>query len=256
MSESKQVVHSPVSLQANLDQLKAAVQDNQKQIAQITKSMMESQQDIAALQAGIAEIEQTVKAYTQALQAAGDLGALGTFVAKESAMALAAVGPGKADLDKTIKTYDDKVAALTQAATDAQTASDKAAADLAQAQKKVTDSQASYDGAKAMVAKLQTWAADTKSLKGQTTTAADAGGFGTMYFLVQEMQAVLGKITGSDNPDDFRTELTSFFADLQTAKTTLRQKRTPPTPRPPALSWPRRPSATRRRRGGPPWSIS
>jgi chromosome segregation ATPase len=232
MEKSEQAAQAPVDLQAELKKLTDAVGADQDQIAQVTKAIAGLQQDISVLQAGISDIDQTVKAYIQALQAAGDLGSLRSFIDQEASMAAAAVGAGKAALDKIIADYDHNIDpqsqdpnSLTQKAKAAQAASDQAAAAYAQAQKAAGDKQAAYDSAKAIVAKFQAWAADIKTLKGQVTAAADAGSFGAMYFLVGEMKSLSDKLSGSPKPDDLRTQLNNALADLQAAKKDLRDKK-------------------------------
>src|SRR5215510_8813251 len=89
-------------LKGELGELKKAVKSDQDQIAQVTKKIAGEQQDIGILETGLGDIDQTVKAYTQAIAAAGDMSSLQTFIDHEASMAAAAVGDGKYQLDDVI----------------------------------------------------------------------------------------------------------------------------------------------------------
>jgi DNA repair exonuclease SbcCD ATPase subunit len=225
MTEATPKPQDPVDLQGELNDLKGKVQTDQDKITDFTKEIAGWQQDISVLQTGISDIEQTVKAYTQAVQSAGDLDALQSFIHRENDMAVAAVGAGKRVVDEIVKDYDTDLEHQTKNVGDLQKYHDQAASDYAQAQKTAADKQAAYDQLKSLVARFQAWVADVKNLKTQVLAAADTGNYGAMYFLVGEMKSVAAKLEAAPSADDFRNQLTNALSDLQQAKKDMRNKK-------------------------------
>jgi chromosome segregation ATPase len=225
MTEDTQKKPDPVDLQTELKDLQDKVQRDQNEITQYTKEIAGWQQDISVLQSGISDIDQTVKAYTQAVQSAGDLDALQSFIDRESHMAIAAVGDGKGKVDDHVKAYNQNLETQTRNIEKLRADSDKAAAAYAEAQKTAADKQAAYDQLKALVARFQAWVADVKNLKTQVLAAADTGNYGAMYFLVGEMNSVADKLEDAPSADDFRKQLTNAVSDLQKAKKDMRDKK-------------------------------
>ena len=225
MTQATPKPQDPVDLQAELKALQDKVQQDQNEITQYTKEIAGWQQDISVLQTGISDIDQTVKAYTQAVQSAGDLGALQSFIDRENDMAVAAVGAGKGKVDDLVKAYDDDLKKQVKNVGDLQNSLNQAATDYAQSQKTAADKQAAYDQLKALVARFGAWVADIKNLKTQVLAAADTGNYGAMYFLVGEMKSIAAKMEGAPSADDFRNQLTNAVSDLQKAKKDMRDKK-------------------------------
>jgi hypothetical protein len=216
----------PPDLKAQLEELKESVKEDQDQIAQKTKEITGLQQDITVLESGLGEIDQTVKAYTQALEAAGDLSRLQSSIDHEKSMATAAVGAGKTDLDKIVKDYDEKVIdELTKKVVGKKADSDNDAGKYAVAQNSAKEKQAQYDDLKANVSRMAAWVAEVRNLKTQANSASDRGTFGVMYFLVGEMQFFATKIEVNPNPDELRKKLNDALAAVQLAKKTLRDRK-------------------------------
>jgi|GEM_PF-6004364 len=210
---------------AELTRLKGLLQQNQAQIDQMAKASSSYQQDITVLESGLAEVDQVGKAYSQGIQAIGDLASLRTFVNQKSSMAIAAVGTaGKAALDAIVASYDADVQTQSKSLAVLQAARDQALSAHETALKTANEKQAAYNSAKTTLSRVQAGVADIKNLKNQLGSASDSGNFASMYLLVGEMSSALNALT-IPTPGDLQTQLATVLLELKVALSDVRDKK-------------------------------